>query len=125
MSNRRKCRRSLLFSRRAVAVVSKTGWAALTWVMSRLPRRALARDPEERRSQDVARDDHQDHPGEDDAEQRPPLRRGRVLPGPDHDPDQEACGGQGEDADEHRVPGIAEDTPAVVHDRRERGEDVE
>src|SRR5215472_14443976 len=113
MSNRRKCRRSLLFSCRAVAVVSKTGLAALTWVMSRLPRRALARDPEERRSQDVARDEHQGHPGEDDAEQRPPLRCGRVLPRPDHDPGQETGGGQGEDTDKHGVPGIAEDTPEV------------
>src|SRR6476660_5635020 len=34
---------------------------------SRLSRRALAREPEERRSQDVARDEHQGHAGHDDA----------------------------------------------------------
>jgi hypothetical protein len=41
MSKRRKCRRSFLFSRTALAVVSKTA-SALTWATSHLQSRAAS-----------------------------------------------------------------------------------
>src|SRR5580693_6797648 len=86
---------------------------------------ALPPDVEELGTQDETGGEHYEYASRDDADQRPPLRLGRVLDRLGDDPDQKPGGGQGKNADKNCVPGIAEDPAPVINNGGGRGQQVE